>query len=109
MPKLKLTVQDIPVERLNLSLRVSVVQQLREYREFYEDSLKGKVQLNYLIEEIIKACIAEDKDFTKYQKNNEGKPKVAAPREDDEEIIVPAVGENAGASTLNHTGFRPHA
>lgn len=75
--KLRLIVQDDPVERLTLSVHTSVLEKLREYKTFYETSLGGKVQQNYLVEEMLKSCMAEDKDFQRYLKNSEGKPKAA--------------------------------
>lgn len=102
MPKLKLVIADDQVERVTLSLHTSVWEQLREYRAFYEDSLGGKLQQSYLIEEMLKSCMTEDKDFLKYLKSRPKDAPAATPSagdEDDEAGLSPDAEPAAAAST----------
>ena len=59
--KLKLLVQEDQTENLALKIHSSVMVDVRAYKLYYETALKGKVHQTYLIEEMLKLCMSEDK------------------------------------------------
>lgn len=74
MPKLKnLVVQNDPMERLAVNIHGSIYNKLKSYREYYEDLLGGKLELNYVVEEMLKTVMEEDKDYKAYLKALEDK------------------------------------
>lgn len=68
--KLQLIAQDEHVERVTLTLHTNVLDQLKDYKLYYEASLQGKIQQGYLIEEMLKCVMREDKDFHKFLKSH---------------------------------------
>lgn len=54
-----------PVERLSVSLKKSILDQLEAYKAYYEEHYKEPVQMSRLLEEILKQFIAGDKEFLK--------------------------------------------
>ena len=64
MAKLKLVVQNDPMDRLTVNLHQSVLTRLDLYKQFYEKDLGvNKLEKNYLVEEMLKSVMDQDKDF----------------------------------------------
>jgi hypothetical protein len=59
------------MDRLTVNLHESVMKKLELYKEYYEEMLGGKLQQNYIVEEMLKTVMAEDKDFKAFLKARE--------------------------------------
>ena len=107
MAKLKnLTVQNDPMERLTVNLHLSVLDKLTLYKQFYEKSLGGKLQLNSIVEEMLKTVMDEDKDFKTFLKAHEeahvSAPVASKPAPVNREADAPrAVTQAAGAPMVS--------
>lgn len=111
MPKLKnLVVQNDPMERLAVNIHGSIYNKLKSYREYYEEYLGGKLELNYVVEEMLKTVMEEDKDYKAYLKALEDKqapaPAAKSASRSTENAApqftaAPTQGENREHSELN--------
>jgi hypothetical protein len=61
------------MERLAVNIHGSIYNKLKSYREYYEEYLGGKLELNYVVEEMLKTVMEEDKDYKAYLKALEEK------------------------------------
>ena len=61
----KVTSND-PVERQALGIHKSTVQQLQQYRAFYQNVHGDEISMSLLVEEICKRFMHEDKSFQKF-------------------------------------------
>jgi hypothetical protein len=95
MPKLNLVLQNDPMERLTVNIREKVLEQLDLYKQMFEARLGGKLQLNYLVEEMLKTVMKEDKDFTKFLAERESRPTAAKSTQRSEAPAAPVAAAPA--------------
>ena len=63
--KLQKLLKADPVERLSLSIHLSTLNQLTAYKEYYEATYGEQIPQARLVEEMLKAFMAQDKEFLK--------------------------------------------
>lgn len=74
--RLKKVTQIDPIERISISLRTSTVTQLEQYRAVYEATYGEPIERSHLVEQMLLAFMAGDKDFQK-ELAKQGKPATA--------------------------------
>jgi hypothetical protein len=99
MPKLSLVIHNDPMDRLTVNLHESVMKRLELYKEYNEEMLGGKLQQNYIVEEMLKTVMNEDKDFKAFLKVRED-AQAAAPVSAASKS-VPVNREEAARSSTN--------
>jgi len=65
--KLQKVTKNDPIERLAVGIHQSVNNDLKKYQEFYKSVHGEEIPMGLMVEEMLKAFIAEDKNFQKFK------------------------------------------